>query len=69
VCTSAPTRTCKTGCGNKIIPVLLSLQDQAPGVELLTDGFQITQREEGRNTVSVVRLAKEFFVRVTYSKL
>ena len=49
--------------------MLLSLQDQAPGVELLTDGFQITQREEGRNTVSVVRLAKEFFVRVTYSKL
>lgn len=33
--------------GIKIIPVLLSLQDQAQGVELLTSVFKITQREEG----------------------
>lgn len=35
VCTVTLARAFKTGCMNKIICVLLPLQDQAPGVELI----------------------------------
>lgn len=62
ICISALTRICKTGCGNKIIPVPLSLQDKVLGIELLTNGFKITQMEEGRYAVLIVRLATENFL-------
>lgn len=61
VCTPAPTRICKTGCGNKIIPELLSLQGKILGIELLTNGFKITQREEGRYAIPIVRLPTKSF--------
>lgn len=36
----APLLRGKTGCDNKIIPLFLSLQGLALGVELLTNGFK-----------------------------